>query len=307
MRHNLGIPQNIIRGKPVQRTRIFQAIPSHAAVVLAIAVMLLAVSAGCAEEPAGETEDTRILVGVTIPPQEEFVRAVGGDYVDVIVLVPSGASPHTYEPTPGQLTALADAALYAEVGSGVEFELAWMDQIAAVNPDMLVVDCSEGIEIDAGNPHIWLSLGNAATMVENIRDGLIAVDPVHESEYRDNTGIYLEQLKDLDTEISGQLENKVNETILVYHPAWGYFCRDYGLREIAIEEEGKEPTTQGIERLVSQAKAANITVIFASPAESTRNAEVVAEEIGGSVVLVDPLAADYLANMAHVATSFAES
>lgn len=305
MGNNFTRPQ-IFQVKRTDRTfRFVRFFRSHPVVLLLVAILLITACAGCTGEPAQETQDGRIIVGVTIPPQEEFVRAVGGNYVDVIVLVPSGASPHTYEPTPGQLTALADAALYAEVGSGVEFELSWMDGIRAVNPEMVIVDCSEGIEIDAGDPHIWLSIRNAGTMVENIRHGLIEVDPVHEEEYRENTEEYLASLGALDAAISRQLAGGSRPVILVYHPAWGYFCRDYNLTQIAIEEDGKEPTPQGIERLVEQAKRLNITVIFTSPSYGTRNAGVVADEIGGSVVEADPLAADYLANMERVAGAFA--
>jgi zinc transport system substrate-binding protein len=299
MTNNFTQPQIPEAGKWSHRSR------SHAVVLLIIAAIWLFASAGCTGEPAQETRDSRITVGVTIPPQEEFVKAVGGDHVDVEVLVPYGASPHTYEPTPVQLAALSDAALYAEVGSGIEFELAWMDGIRSLNPDMVVVDCSRGIDIYEGDPHIWLSLGNAGTMVENIRDGLIEVDPVHEEEYRENTKEYLASLETLDAAIDQQMSAGSRPVILVYHPAWGYFCRDYNLTQIAIEEDGKEPTPQGIERLVEQAKRLNITVIFASPSYGTRNAQVVADEIGGTVVEADPLATDYLANMERVADAFA--
>ncbi|SAI87992.1 ABC-type metal ion transport system, periplasmic component [Methanoculleus bourgensis] len=278
-----------------------------------VILMLAATTAGCTG--TDRQDDGKIVVAVTIPPEQEFVERVGGDHVRVILLVPPGADPHTYEPPPGVIADLADADIYAVVGSGIEFELAWKDKIAAMNPGMLIVDCSRGIDListgeedhSGTDPHIWLSPGNAKVMVENICQGLIEVDPANADEYRRNADTYQGELDALDREIAGALAESGVEKIMVYHPSWAYFARDYGLEEIPIENEGKEPSPRGIEHLIEQAKEEHITVIFASPEYSTRSAEVIADEIGGTVVLVSPLAKDYLANMQHVAAAFAGS
>lgn len=278
-----------------------------------VILMLAATTAGCTG--TDRQDDGKIVVAVTIPPEQEFVERVGGDHVRVILLVPPGADPHTYEPPPGVIADLADADIYAVVGSGIEFELAWKDKIAAMNPGMLIVDCSRGIDListgeedhSGTDPHIWLSPGNAKVMVENICQGLIEVDPANADEYRRNADAYQGELDALDREIAGALAESGVEKIMVYHPSWAYFARDYGLEEIPIENEGKEPSPRGIEHLIEQAKEEHITVIFASPEYSTRSAEVIADEIGGTVVLVSPLAKDYLANMRHVAAAFAGS
>ena len=117
---------------------------SPVAAILAV-LLLAAVTAGCTE--TGEEGEKDIVVAVTIPPEQEFVERVGGDHVRVIVLVPQGADPHTYEPPPGVLAGVAEAKMYAAVGSGIEFELAWMDKIASLNRNMLVVDCSRGVDL----------------------------------------------------------------------------------------------------------------------------------------------------------------
>lgn len=278
-----------------------------------VILMLAATTAGCTG--TDRQDDGKIVVAVTIPPEQEFVERVGGDHVRVILLVPPGADPHTYEPPPGVIADLADADIYAVVGSGIEFELAWKEKIAAMNPGMLIVDCSRGIDListgeedhSGTDPHIWLSPGNAKVMVENICQGLIEVDPANADEYRRNADTYQGELDALDREIAGALAESGVEKIMVYHPSWAYFARDYGLEEIPIENEGKEPSPRGIEHLIKQAKEEHITVIFASPEYSTRSAEVIADEIGGTVVLVSPLAKDYLANMRHVAAAFAGS
>jgi len=256
--------------------------------------------------PQTERVDNKIGVVVTILPQAEFVERIGGDKVRVTVMVPPGASPHTYEPTPSQLKEVSNAKMYAKVGSGIEFELAWMDKILSVNKKMLVVDCSNGIELIDNDPHIWLSPKNAKIMVENIYRGLVQIDPANREYYARNKEKYLQELDKLDNEIARALSGRENRKIMVYHPAWTYFARDYGLEQIPIEREGKEPTPQGIANLIKQARENNITVIFASPQFSTKTADVIAKEINGKVVLINPLEKNYLENMRKVAKAFKE-
>ena len=255
------------------------------------------------EEEAGKKE---IGVVVSILPQAEFVEKVGGDRVKVTVMIPPGASPHTYEPKPSQLKEVSMSSIYAKVGSGIEFELVWMDKIIDVNKEIMVIDCSKGVDIIEGDPHIWLSPKNVKIMVENIYEGLVKIDPKNKKYYRDNKEKYLQELVKLDSKISNILSGKENRKVMVYHPSWAYFARDYNLKQIPIEKEGKEPTTEGIKNLVKQARDNNINVIFASPEFNTESAEVIAKEIGGAVVLINPLERNYLENMAKVAEAFAE-
>jgi len=275
---------------------------------LVIATSLVAFAASCATEIRARD---KIGVVVTVLPQAEFVEAVGGEKVDVTVMVPPGASPHTYEPTPSQMTALSRAKMCAKVGSGVEFELVWMDKLIEANKAMLVVDCSKGIELQemaAGHngeqrhhgvmdPHIWMSPLNVKIMVRNIYNGLIQVDPDNKVYYQRNYDAYLQKLTELDQYIRDGLASIKNRSFMVYHPAFGYFARDYNLTMIPIEEDGKEPTAAGITHLIEQAKEHNIKVIFASPQFNPQSAKVVADEIGGRVIFINPLAGDYTANL----------
>jgi zinc transport system substrate-binding protein len=273
---------------------------------LALVPVLVFSATACA--PEVETSD-KVGVVVTILPQAEFVENVGGEKVRVTVIIPPGASPHTYEPTPSQMTALAKAEMYAKVGSGVEFELVWMDKLLATNPDMLVVDCSRGIELqemvaederehsEREDPHIWMSPVNARIMVRNICAGLIETDPGNRRYYEQNRDAYLQQLAEIDREIIDSLAGVENRRLMVYHPAFGYFTRDYGLTMISIEKEGKEPTAASLAHLIEQAKAYDIRVIFAEPQFDSKSAEVIAKAIGGRVVLIDALAKDYIGNL----------
>ena len=268
----------------------------------------------------------KILVVASVLPQKEFVDAVGGDKVQTVIMVPPGADPHTYEPKASQLQQMANAGMYVQVGSGIEFEISWMDKIKSFNQNMYIMNGSKGINLikssedehstednshhDEGHghsesdPHVWVSPLNAMIMVENIYQGLVKTDPKNKEYYLINKENYLKKLRQLDKNITSELSDKKGTKILVYHPSWGYFCQEYGLTQIAIEKEGKDPTPKGMAILINQAKKDNIKVIFISPQYNTRSAEVIASEIGGKVVSIDELAPDYLNNMNHVVQSF---
>jgi zinc transport system substrate-binding protein len=218
---------------------------------------------------------------------------------------------------------VSKAKIYAKVGSGVEFELAWMDKILAQNKKMLVVDCANGVQLmqmtedeyhnaeeaehHTGNdPHIWLSPRNAKIMVENIWGGLVQVDPQNEAYYTRNRDEYLAKLDALDKDIQEGLSGLENRRFIVFHPAWGYFARDYNLEQIPIEIGGKEPSAKDIANLIQEAEEQNIRIIFASPEFNPRSAEVIANEIGGKVIFIDPLAKDYINNMRLVLSDFVQ-
>jgi len=278
--------------------------------------------------PASQTHEDikspdKISVVVSILPVAEFVEKVGGDKVKVTTMVPAGADAHTYEPLPEQLKEISNAKMYAQVGSGLEFETVWMDKLTEINKNMLVVNSSKGIsfipnedivapchqhgEESQYDTHVWVSPRNAKIMVENIYQGLIHVDPANKDYYKANKDKYLQELDNLDKNITATLAGVKDRKILVYHPAWGYFCRDYGLTQIAIEKDGKEPTPQGMASVIDQAKRENIKVVFISPQFSRKSAESVASEIGGQVVMIDYLDKNYIENMKKVAEAFKNS
>jgi zinc transport system substrate-binding protein len=247
----------------------------------------------------------KIKVIVTILPQARFVEKVGGERVQVAVMIPPGASPHTYEPTSNQLKMLSKSSVYFKLGSGIGFELSWLPKIISLNKNMAVVDCSKGVSlIKSGkrvNPHIWLSPKNAEIMVENIFEFLARMDPQYKEYYKKNRDTYLKALKTLDAEVVRSFKHLKQREFIVYHPAWTYFARDYGLVQIPIQKEGKQPTPSWVAEVIKEAKIHKIKIIFASPQFSTKSAETIANQIGGKVVLIDPLAKDYLKNMQETA------
>ena len=252
---------------------------------------------------------TRIKVATTIAPLGDFVKAVGGEKVEVIVVVPPGAEPHTFEPTPSLMMDVAKADLYVMNGAGLEF---WMDKLLEANKRMVVVDSSQGIallqesegEID---PHIWISLRNAAVQVNNICSGLIEVDLQNKDFYIKNRDAYLETLKALDVELDRTFAGKKSKIFIVHHPAWTYFARDYDLSQVPLMENEKEPGPKYLGEVIDLARTNNITTIFVEPEYNPKAAEVMAREMNTGIVTLDPLAKNYLENMAYAGREIAKS
>ncbi|MBN2073102.1 MAG: zinc ABC transporter substrate-binding protein [Actinobacteria bacterium] len=281
---------------------------------LFLLILLLALYlSGCvdSEVKAGLEDETGREDGVnaivSIPPQEEFLKKIGGNRIRVTTMVLPGSNPHTYEPLPGQLREVSGADIFFKIGSGIDFEIVWLNKVIEMNKDMKVIDCSEGIELKYSDPHIWLSPLNAVLMVKNIYQGLIDFDPGNADSYRSNMETYIRELEQLDRDIKGIFKENEVRMIMVVHPAWTYFADEYGLEQLAIETEGKEPTPGALKMLVEKAVENDVEVIFASPEFDVRSAETIAAETGAKVVMVSPLEKDYINNMRKIAEAFAQS
>ncbi|MDV3352165.1 zinc ABC transporter substrate-binding protein [Leptothoe sp. LEGE 181152] len=285
-------------------------------------------------EPQGPLDIT-----VSILPQEYFVEKIGGDRVEVNVMVQPGESPATYEPKPQQLKDLSEAEAYVRIG--VPFENAWMDKIQSANAQMLVIDSAQGIERlemvahhhdedhaeEAADhdheeeheheekhehaegtldPHIWLSPQRVKIQAQNIYQGLVTIDPENEATYQANLTQFLGEIDQLDQQIKQNLVGVENREFIVFHPAWGYFAQDYDLEQVPIEIGGQEPSAAELGELIQQAKTENIQVIFAQPEFSTKSAETIATEIAGEVLFITPLAPNWSDNLLQVSQTFAD-
>lgn len=266
----------------------------------------------------------RLKVVVTIAPLKALVEGVTKDTADITVIVPPGADPHTYEPKPSQLKELSNADVYVKLGSGLEIEKIWIGRLKGLNKKMRICDSGEGIalinseepEISHGtrrhregnkDPHIWLSPANAIAMVKNIRKGLSIANPDNSDFYAVNTREYVVELAALNAELKKKLAPEREKSFIVIHPSWGYFCRDYGMKQVPMEIGGKEPTARQLVDAVSKAKKSGVRVVFVSPQFNIKSAEVLAKEIGASVVTVDPLAENYMDNLRKVADELVRS
>jgi len=280
-----------------------------ATIVISLAMLLVPTS-----HRQNEAGNGKMGVAVTLVPYADFVRQVGGNKVDVTIMVPSRANPHAYEPTASQMAALSEAEVYVKVGAPIEFELAWMDNLIQQNPDMLVINGSAGIDLitssDADepgmDPHVWTSPLKVKAIVQNICDGLVAADPDNTAYYQSNRDSYLNELDALDEYINGKFEGYTVRYFLIYHPSFGYFAEEYDLNQLSIEFEGKEPTLQGIQECIDMAEQYNLNYVFIEPQYPLQYAQTIADSIGGQTAVVNDLPEDYISSMRSLADAIAQ-
>ncbi len=274
---------------------------------------------------AQEAVETPIPVFVSILPQAYFVERIGGDFVQVDVLVGPGQSPATYEPTPQQMVKLSDTKLYFTIG--VPFERHLLKRLGAAMTGTRVVEAYRATYDLVGfdnagehdtddaehhdhrdfDPHIWLDPDFAKLQARAICDGLVLVDSVNEQYYESNLEVFQADLDSVDARISEHLAPYAGRDFYVFHPAFGHFGRAYGLHQIAIEESGKEPTVKQLAALISKARTDGVKVIVVQEQFSTREAEAVAEAVGAKVVRLDPLSRDYLTNLGNIAKALVDA
>jgi len=251
----------------------------------------------------------KIRVFVSILPQSELVERIGGERVEVNVLVRPGDSPATYSPTPKQLAELCEAKLFIRVG--VPFEEGFIDKVRETYPKLKIVDQRENVRllksIHGTDPHIWLDPKRLKVQVQNIAKALVEVDPGGIDGYNDRLGKLIAELEGLDKRLGHMLAPYRGRTFLVYHPAYGYFADSYGLVQVAVEKGGKEPGGRRLARVIERARELKTKVIFVQPQFSKKGAELVAGAIGGKVVAMDPLARDVISNLEKMALAVASA
>ncbi len=257
---------------------------------------------------------------VSILPQKRFVEAIGGDRVEVSVMVKSGNSPHSYEPKPSQMKDIAKADVYFSIG--VEFEEAWLPKFSNQNSKMKIVDTAENIKkaaIEAVNhnkkeshkhesldPHIWTSPTNVKVIAKNIYNALVSIDKNSSDYYRANYKRFLKKIDATDKEIRKILVNTPKGAkFMVFHPSWGYFAREYGLKQIAIEAGGKNPKPKQVMHLIQEAKKEQVKAVFTAPEFSDKIAKQIARELGVPVIKVSPLNPNWSQNLIELAKAIA--
>jgi zinc transport system substrate-binding protein len=275
-----------------------------------------------------------MTVFVSLVPQKYFVQQIGKDRVEIEVLIPPGADLHIYEPKPRQMVALARARLYFAIG--IEFEEARLKDLSRANPQLMIVRTDQGIEKmplashhefgeneghapetatkhdhdhhAAGglDPHIWLSPPLVRQQARTIVRALQEIDPDHHAIYQANYRTFIAEIDELDAELRSIFSGKHGLQFMVFHPAWGYFAHAYGLQQLPVEIEGKDPKPAQLRSLIEHAREQEIKVIFVQPQFSAKSARLIAREIGGQVVSADPLAADWAANLRQVARQVKE-
>jgi len=257
----------------------------------------------------------KVNVVVSIMPQVTFVKSIGGDRVDVSLMVLAGDSPHTYEPKPSQMINISKADIYFSIG--VEFEAIWLDKLKYQNRDMLLVDSSKGVKREfmiqnrqlsnrKKDPHIWTTPANVKIVAKNIYMALAKIDPQNQLYYRDNFDKYIEKLDGVDRQIRDILKSiKSGTNFIAFHPSWGYFAREYNLTQLSVEIEGKSPKFKDLIKLIKIAKKKEVKAIFTQPEFSGKSAKIIATELNIKVMKVSPLNQKWSKNLIQLAKAIA--
>lgn len=285
-----------------------------------IYILALFLLAGCAEKEEA-THPDRPVVFTSILPQAGLAKRIAGDHADVHTLVGAGQSPHAYEPTAKQLSKLAQA--HALLTIGVPFEQPLLQKIRPLYPDLKIVETQRGITLrtmphahhgehcahDHGelDPHVWLAPLQARRIAENILRVLTDIDPENAAVYRENFARLAEQLEQLENEITARLAPHKGRRFYVFHPSFGYFADAYGLTQIPIELDGKSPSPRQLAQLIDQARADDVHVIFVQQQFPASSAQAIADAIDGTVVQLDPLAEDCIANLRRISDSIEQT
>lgn len=273
---------------------------------------------------------------VSIPPVKFFVERICGGEFHVISLLKPGDDPHTFEPRPKQMIDLSRASVFFT--SGLELERSLLSKIITMNKDLRVIPLDKGIEKltmtgrehlfedhhtpghsddpdhqgspsihSFPDPHIWNSPLLVKSIALRITGSLLELFPEKDERWRENYLVFEKEITELHEEIKDLFKDKRGTAFIVFHPSWGYFARDYGLVQIPVEIEGKEPKPADLKKLIDIARENDVRTIFVSPQFSRRSATILAEQIGADIIAIDPLAEDWTDNIRKVAHSVAIS
>lgn len=290
-------------------------------------IIALSVSGCTASEPEATIEneveienkdDLTNVIGVSIVPQETFLREIVGDKYEIITLIPPGSSPTSHQPSIRTLQKLSEAKLYFTIDVPTEtsnirpmlkeFEsldvIDLADQVDEMYPpryfgvDDTHDDEDEDEEDDHNHkgrdPHIWLSPKRAIAIVELMTQELVKTYPEDETLFTKNSNNYIKKLQSLDEYIQSKLKTAKSKDFIIYHPSYGYLADDYGLNMIEIEYDGKEANINELNRIIEIANKKNIKNIYYQEEMSAKQAEIVANELNGDVIKLTPLSADYI-------------
>jgi zinc transport system substrate-binding protein len=251
----------------------------------------------------------QIQVLVSIAPQKYLVERIGGDHVSVTVIVPQGANSHTYEPSTKQVLAAQKGDIWFRIGESFE------NRMLAMMRHTRVVDQRQGLDLiqagcgccthDAHDPHIWLSPRLLKVQAKQIAEMLCEYDHDHAEFFMNNLSKLVEECSLLDQECALMLAKST--VILVSHPAFGYLCRDYGLKQLSIEMEGREPTPRYVTELITRARSLGVKIVFLQLQHNPKGGKRIAKELRARTVYLDPYVENVLENLRSIAQNFSEA
>lgn len=245
----------------------------------------------------GSGDDGKPLLMVTIEPIRFMADQIGGDYFRIESQIPKGANPETYDMTPRQMVHLSESAAYLRIGY-IGFENVWMERLMESNPRMKVYDLSKGLNLigasgSAIEPHIWNSTVNARIIAQNILQAMQELDSEHKDAFQAGYESFMVTINETEQALQKMLNDQKGKSFLIYHPTLTYFARDWGLHQICIEEDGKEPTIQQLRQVTNESRAQGVKTIFIQPEFDHENAKLVAKETGSELSEIYPLSYDW--------------
>lgn len=281
---------------------------------LALALVLFGSWSGCTTKKEQSTKKT---VAVSILPQKYFVDQIAGNHYHVLVMVPQGSSPETYEPTALQLTELSHAMVYFRLGN-LDFENTMLRGITDNFPNLKVVDCSNGINLIRGDefddnrhqgvdPHIWISPKTVKVIAQTMLKALMEADPAYADSLKAGYAKFASSIDSLDKMMTNAVMQHRIEAVMVFHPVLSYLARDYSFNQIAIESEGKEPSPKQMKSIIDIAKTNGIKTIFVQQEFDTERANMIAREVGASVVQLNPLGYRWDKNIRYIIAQFEQA
>jgi zinc transport system substrate-binding protein len=262
------------------------------------------------------------IITVSIAPFKYFVEKIAGDDFSVNVMVPPGSNPHIYEPYPGQIDKLRKSVAYVSNGY-LGFEMTWLGRFYEINKSMVKLclgdkidpitseHAHEGELVEGADPHFWVSPKSAKIMASSIKDLICKLNPSGKIRYESNYNALIQEIDKADNEADSLFSEYRGRSFMIYHPNLAYLARDYGLKEIAVEFEGKEPPPSKLKELIDMARSNNLRTIFVQKEYDSKNARAIAHEVGAEIKVIDPLSENWLESTKEIInalnTSFTES
>jgi zinc transport system substrate-binding protein len=244
------------------------------------------------------------IITVSISPFSYFVKAISAGEYEINVMVPASADPHIYEPVPEQITALAGSLAYISDGY-LGFEMTWLNRFYEANRKMRKLSLGEKVDLiasdehhdgdhtEGADPHYWVSPRSAMTIAGSVRSLLTELNPGKKAEYDANFEMLADTISAIDSLATRLFSGFPGGTFMIFHPSLGYLARDYGLVQVSVEKDGKEPTPSSMKELIDLAEEKKIKLILIQKGFDTKNAGAIALETGARLVAVDPMSEDW--------------
>ena len=283
-----------------------------------LALVCLAAIAAMILISCGNSVQEKRMITVSILPQKFMLKKIVGDRFEISCMLNEGNNPEAYEPSMTHLMNIEHSVAYFCIGY-IGFEDAIVGKAHVNNPDLKIFNTSKGVEVIRGthfspegehneaDPHLWTSVANAIKISQNMLAAVVELDPDNADEYTRNFNAFKSELDSLDSRIKSQLAGKQGSAFLVWHPSLSYFARDYGLRQVSLEYEGKEIPIDKLKQNIDAARESGAHVLFVQREFDSRQAETIGEELGVKMVKINPMSYNWETELENIANAIANN